>query len=48
MESPPHGVFESFRVPGVDTLKMTDTIGKDHRLLTLPDFMFKYERVNRT
>ena len=37
---PPYGVFGAFKIPGVDTLKMIDTIGKDHGLLAVPGCMF--------
>ena len=37
---PPYGVFGAFRVPGVDTLEMIDTIGKEHGLLAWPGCMF--------
>ena len=37
---PPSGVFGAFRVPGVDTLEMIDTIGKQHGLLAVPGCMF--------
>jgi len=37
---PPYGVFGAFRVPGVDTMKMIDTIGKEYGLLAVPGCMF--------
>ena len=37
---PPYGVFGAFRIPGVDTLEMIDTIGKEHGLLAVPGCMF--------
>ena len=37
---PPYGVFGAFRVPGVDTMEMIDTIGKTHGLLAVPGCMF--------
>ena len=37
---PPSGVFGAFRVPGVNTLEMIDTIGKEHGLLAVPGCMF--------
>lgn len=37
---PPYGVFGAFRVPGVDTKEMVDTIGKEHGLLAVPGCMF--------
>jgi len=40
---PPTGVFGAFRVPGVNTLEMIDTIGKEHGLLAVPGCMFGFE-----
>ncbi len=37
---PPHGVFGAFRVPGVDTMEMIDTIGREHGVLAVPGCMF--------
>ena len=37
---PPYGVFGAFRIPGVDTKEMIDTIGKEHGLLAVPGCMF--------
>ena len=37
---PPSGVFGAFKVPGVNTIEMIDTIGKDHGLLAVPGCMF--------
>ncbi|MEL0101267.1 MAG: hypothetical protein VW862_06165 [Euryarchaeota archaeon] len=37
---PKHGVFGAFRIQGVDTLNMIDTIGKDLDLLAVPGCMF--------
>ena len=37
---PPYGVFGAFRIPGVDTMEMIDTIGKEHGLLAVPGCMF--------
>lgn len=37
---PKHGVFGAFRIEGVDTLEMIDTIGKDLDLLAVPGCMF--------
>ena len=37
---PPYGVFGAFRVPGVNTLEMIDTIGKEYGLLAVPGCMF--------
>jgi len=37
---PPYGVFGAFRIPGVNTLEMIDTIGKEHGLLAVPGCMF--------
>ena len=37
---PPYGVFGAFRIPGVDTMQMIDTIGKEHGLLAVPACMF--------
>ena len=37
---PPYGVFGAFRVPGIDTMQMIDTIGKQHGLLAVPGCMF--------
>ena len=33
-------MFGAFRVPGVDTKEMVDTIGKEHGLLAVPGCMF--------
>jgi len=40
---PAYGVFGAFRIPGVDTLEMIDTIGKEHDLLAVPGCMFDSE-----
>jgi aspartate/methionine/tyrosine aminotransferase len=37
---PPYGVFGAFRIPGVNTIEMIDTIGKEHSLLAVPGIMF--------
>ena len=37
---PPYGVFGAFRLPGIDTMEMIDTIGKEHGLLAVPGCMF--------
>jgi len=37
---PQYGVFGAFRIPGVNTLEMIDTIGKEHDLLAVPGCMF--------
>ena len=37
---PPYGVFGAFKIPGVNTLEMIDTIGKEHGLLAVPGCMF--------
>ena len=37
---PPTGVFGAFRIPGVNTMQMIDTIGKEHDLLAVPGCMF--------
>jgi aspartate/methionine/tyrosine aminotransferase len=37
---PPYGVFGAFRIPGVNTIEMIDTIGKEHGLLAVPGSMF--------
>ena len=37
---PPYGVFGAFRIPGVNTMEMIDTIGKEYGLLAVPGCMF--------
>ena len=37
---PPYGVFGAFKIPGVDTMQMIDTIGKESGLLAVPGCMF--------
>ena len=37
---PPYGVFGAFRIPGVNTIEMIDTIGKEHSVLAVPGIMF--------
>ena len=37
---PPYGVFGAFRIPGIDTMEMIDTIGKEFGLLAVPGCMF--------
>ena len=39
-QPPPTGVFGAFRIPGVNTLEMINTIGKRHNLLAVPGCMF--------
>ena len=39
MKSTRFAFHAAFRTLVVDTVKMIDTIGKDHRLLSLPGFM---------
>ena len=37
---PPYGVFGAFKIPGINTMEMIDTIGKEHGLLAVPGSMF--------
>jgi aspartate/methionine/tyrosine aminotransferase len=37
---PPYGVFGAFKIPGVNTIEMIDTIGKEYGLLAVPGIMF--------
>lgn len=39
---PPYGVFGAFKVPGINTMEMIDTIGKEHGLLAVPGCMFDF------
>jgi len=43
MKSTRFAFYAAFRTIVVDTVKMIDTIGKDHRLPSLLDFMFDLE-----
>tara|TARA_Y100000994_G_C15696701_1_gene443617 strand:- start:2274 stop:2411 length:138 start_codon:yes stop_codon:yes gene_type:complete len=43
MNSTRFAFYAAFRTLVVDTVKMTDTIGKDHILLSLLGFMFDLE-----
>jgi aspartate/methionine/tyrosine aminotransferase len=37
---PAFGIFGAFKIPGIDTKEMIDTIGKEHGLLAVPGCMF--------